>query len=126
MKLNPLSNKQKSLSKSIKEGLPIEQIDGKEEAQPKINLKTTKSKSLSGKKKEDERNAFTVVAIGASAGGLEAITQLLHNLSPTTGMAYIYVQHLSPDHKSMLTSLLSKATTIKVQDVENMDKIEPD
>ena len=33
---------------------------------------------------------FTVVAIGASAGGLEAITQLLQNLSPTTGMAYIW------------------------------------
>jgi len=68
---------------------------------------------------------FTVVAIGASAGGLEAITQLLQNLSPTTGMAYIYVQHLSPDHESILTSLLSKATTMHVQDVENMDKMQP-
>ncbi len=70
-------------------------------------------------------NSFTVVAIGASAGGLEAITQLLQNLSPTTGMAYIYVQHLSPDHKSILPELLSKVTKMKVQDVENMDKMEP-
>jgi len=69
---------------------------------------------------------FTIVAIGASAGGLEAITQLLQNLSPNTGMAYIYVQHLSPNHKSMLTSLLSNVTTMKVQDVENMEKMEPD
>ena len=68
---------------------------------------------------------FTVVAIGASAGGLEAITQLLENLPPTTGMAYIYVQHLSPDHKSMLTPILSKLTTMKVQDIDDMEKIEP-
>jgi two-component system, chemotaxis family, CheB/CheR fusion protein len=69
---------------------------------------------------------FTVVAIGASAGGLEAITQLLQNLSPTTGMAYIYVQHLSPDHKSMLTPILSKVTDMKVQDIDDMEKMEPD
>ena len=69
---------------------------------------------------------FTVVAIGASAGGLEAITQLLQNLSPTTGMAYIYVQHLSPDHKSMLTPILSKVTKMKVQDIDDMEKMEPD
>ncbi len=68
---------------------------------------------------------FTVVAIGASAGGLEAIILLLQNLSPTTGMAFIYVQHLSPDHKSMLTPLLSKATAMTVQDIDNMEKIQP-
>src|SRR5665647_1163276 len=69
---------------------------------------------------------FTVVAIGASAGGLEAITELLQNLSPDTGMAFIYVQHLSPDHKSLLTPLLSKVTKMKVQDIEDMDRMQPD
>ncbi|MES2795879.1 MAG: CheR family methyltransferase [Bacteroidota bacterium] len=69
---------------------------------------------------------FTVVAIGASAGGLEAVTQLLQNLSPSTGMAYIYVQHLSPDHKSLLTPLLSKVTEMKVQDIDDMEMIQPD
>ena len=72
------------------------------------------------------KHPFTVVAVGASAGGLEAITQLLQNLSPTTGMAYIYVQHLSPDHKSMLTPILSKVTTMKVQDIDDMELMEPD
>ena len=70
-------------------------------------------------------HSFTVVAIGASAGGLEAITQLLQNLSPTTGMAFIYVQHLSPDHKSMLTSILSKTTQMQVQDIDDMEKLIP-
>jgi two-component system CheB/CheR fusion protein len=68
---------------------------------------------------------FTVVAIGASAGGLEAISKLLQNLSPNTGMAFIYVQHLSPDHKSMLTSLLSKKTAMKVHEVTDMEKMQP-
>ncbi|WP_395049746.1 CheR family methyltransferase, partial [Flavobacterium sp.] len=72
-----------------------------------------------------EEHPFTVVAIGASAGGLEAITQFLQNLSPNTGMAYIYVQHLSPDHKSMLTPILSKVTPMKVQDIDDMEKMEP-
>lgn len=73
----------------------------------------------------ERNNPFTVVAIGASAGGLEAITQLFKNLSPTTGMAFIYVQHLSPDHKSMLTSILSKTTQMQVQDIDDMEKLIP-
>ena len=75
-------------------------------------------------KKIVKNESFTIVAIGASAGGLEAITLFLQNLSPNTGMAYIFVQHLSPDHKSILTSLLSKETKMKVQEVEDMEKME--
>ena len=76
--------------------------------------------------KEGKENSFPVVAIGASAGGLEAVTQFFQNLSPDTGMAFIYVQHLSPDHKSILTQLLAKTTKMKVQEIEEMDKMEPD
>jgi two-component system CheB/CheR fusion protein len=75
--------------------------------------------------KEAKKNSFTVVAIGASAGGLEAFSLLLKNLPTDTGMAYIYVQHLSPDHKSLLTSILSKITNMKVQEIDNMEKMEP-
>ena len=77
------------------------------------------------KPENNAKNPFTVVAIGASAGGLEAITQLLQNVSPTTGMAFIYVQHLSPDHKSMLSTLLSKTTQMQVQDIDDMEKMIP-
>ncbi|MDP3437829.1 MAG: chemotaxis protein CheB, partial [Bacteroidales bacterium] len=71
-------------------------------------------------------STFPVVAIGASAGGLEAMMELLKYLPSDTGMAFIYVQHLSPDHKSMLTEILSKKTKMKVQEIDDMDKIEPD
>ena len=76
-------------------------------------------------RKRSKKTSFTVVAIGASSGGLEAITKLLQNLSPNTGMAYIFVQHLSPNHKSILTSLLAKETDMIVQEVEDMEKMEP-
>lgn len=68
---------------------------------------------------------FPIVAIGASAGGLEAVTLLLQNLSVTTGMAFIYVQHLSPDYKSILSSILGKLTKMKVQVIDDMEKMEP-
>ena len=75
-----------------------------------MKLTLAKKKTKSPAKKIIKDNTFPVVAIGASAGGLEAVTQLLQNLPPNTGMAFIYVQHLSPDHKSILTSILSKST----------------
>ena len=75
--------------------------------------------------KKTKEKPFTIVAIGASAGGLEAFSLLLKKLPADTGMAYIYVQHLSPDHKSLLTSILSKITKMKVQEIDNMEKMEP-
>jgi two-component system CheB/CheR fusion protein len=89
-------------------------------------MKKTSSKEKLPAKKEVKENTFPVVAIGASAGGLEAMMELLKYLPADTGMAYIYVQHLSPDHKSMLTEILSKKTKMKVQEIDDMDKIQPD
>jgi two-component system, chemotaxis family, CheB/CheR fusion protein len=76
-------------------------------------------------KKEAKENSFKVVAIGASAGGLEAMMELLKFLPANTGMAFIYVQHLSPDHKSLLTEILSKKTKMLVQEIDDMDLIQP-
>jgi two-component system CheB/CheR fusion protein len=100
---------------------PIKKIKAPISAKKILNKKNKATLS-----KQSEVHPFTVVAIGASAGGLEAITQFLKNLPPNTGMAYIYVQHLSPNHESILSSLLSKATKMKVQDVEQLTKMEPD
>ena len=89
-------------------------------------MKATSTKKKSSAKKEVKENSFPVVAIGASAGGLEAMMELLKHLPSETGIAFIYVQHLSPDHKSMLTEILSKKTKMKVQEIDDMDKIQPD
>src|SRR4029450_8468837 len=57
---------------------------------------------------------LTIVGIGASAGGLEAIAELLGALPAATGMAYIVVQHLDPRHESLLSEILTKKTAIPV------------
>ncbi len=89
-------------------------------------MKANTERKKSSPPKEAKENSFSVVAIGASAGGLEAMMELLKYLPANTGMAFIYVQHLSPDHKSMLTEILSGKTKMKVQEIDNMDHIEPD
>lgn len=58
--------------------------------------------------------AFPLVAIGASAGGLEAVSELLSVLPPTSDMAYVLIQHLDPDHPSLLVELLAKKTAMPV------------
>ena len=58
-----------------------------------------------------------VVGIGASAGGLEALQQFLTFLPKDTGMAFVIIQHLSPDHKSLLGEILSKYTAMPIQEV---------
>jgi two-component system, chemotaxis family, CheB/CheR fusion protein len=49
-----------------------------------------------------------VVGIGASAGGLESFTSLLKEIPPDTRMAFVFVQHLSPGHTSMLADILAR------------------
>ncbi|MEX2485276.1 MAG: chemotaxis protein CheB, partial [Brumimicrobium sp.] len=69
---------------------------------------------------------FPVVGIGASAGGLTAFKTLLKAIPEDSGMAYVLVQHLSPDHESMLPEILQKSTSIPVQAISDEIKIEPD
>ena len=69
---------------------------------------------------------FPIVAIGASAGGLEALTLLVENLTPDFGMAYLVVEHLDPNHKSMLVELLSRETTVPIEEAKHGTKVIPD
>jgi PAS domain S-box-containing protein len=68
---------------------------------------------------------FPVVAIGASAGGLEAYTELFKALPPNTGMAFVVVQHLDPSHHSLLADIVSKTTTMPVKEVTSGLKLNP-
>ena len=60
-----------------------------------------------------------VVGVGASAGGLEALERLFRAVPPDTGMAYVVVQHLSPDFKSLMPELLERHTPMPVVAVDN-------
>ena len=65
-----------------------------------------------------------VVGIGASAGGLEALQEFFGHLPTDTQAAYVVVQHLSPDYKSMMSELLSKHTTIPIFEVKDSITLE--
>jgi two-component system CheB/CheR fusion protein len=67
---------------------------------------------------------FPVVGIGASAGGLEAFKKLVAALPAPTGMAFILIQHLDPTHESMMVDLLSRVTSLTVQQATEGTKLE--
>jgi two-component system CheB/CheR fusion protein len=70
-------------------------------------------------------NLFPVVGIGASAGGLDAFKKLLKAIPENSGMAYVLVQHLDPNHESMLPELLQKVTSIPVLEIADDIKVQP-
>jgi len=66
-----------------------------------------------------------IVGIGASAGGLSALEQFFDNIPPNTGMAFVVIQHLSPDFKSLMDDLLSRHTTMPIHRVTNGIQLTP-
>jgi len=69
---------------------------------------------------------FPIVGVGASAGGLEAFTQLLAHLPNNPGMALVFIQHLAPLHESALTGLLARTTRTPVAEVKDGMVVERD
>jgi len=69
---------------------------------------------------------FPIVGIGASAGGLEAFSELLRYLPEKTGMAFVLVQHLDPKHGSALQEILARTTKIPLTEVTQGVAAEPD
>ena len=69
--------------------------------------------------------AYTVVGIGASAGGFEAFGELLNALPDDTGMAFVLVQHLDPRHSSALAGLLGHRTKMPVVEVAHGTVVRP-
>lgn len=72
-----------------------------------------------------QRQPFPIVGIGASAGGLEAFTQLLKHFPADTGMGLVLVQHLDPNHESELTRILARCTTMPTQEATHKLRVEP-
>src|SRR5688572_27115976 len=68
---------------------------------------------------------FPIVGIGASAGGLEAFSQLLAALPEDTGMAYVLVQHLDPHHETRLGDILSKVSRLPIEEARQDAAVKP-
>ena len=71
-------------------------------------------------------SAVRAVGLGASAGGLIVLEQFLAHVRPSSGLAYIVVQHLDPTHKAMLVDLLQRSTAMKVLEATDAMRLEPD
>src|SRR5687767_2574453 len=70
--------------------------------------------------------AFPVVGIGASAGGLEAVTEFVTAMRADSGMAFVFIQHLPPERESMMADILAKKTRMLVQQVEDGMEVQAD
>ena len=107
--------------------LPVDKAEGDD-----INFGEPAGKPLSNitggfiNDEQSEKELCAIVGIGASAGGLEAVTRLLEKLPNDTGMAFVLVQHLDPKHKSALTDIFSKITSMPVSEVEDKTVVKPD
>ena len=95
-------------------------------------MKARQPKSASSPAGEDAASkaaahidSFPVVAIGASAGGLEAYTEFFKALPANTGMAFVVVQHLDPNHRSLLADIISKTAKMPVEEVTSGQKLRP-
>ncbi len=72
-----------------------------------------------------ERNAFPIVALGASAGGLEAFELFFKNMPSDTGLGFVLVSHLDPNHASILTEILQRVTDMPVTEVQDQMSVLP-
>ncbi|WP_170294643.1 chemotaxis protein CheB [Roseospira navarrensis] len=72
-----------------------------------------------------EEGGLVVVGVGASAGGLEALRPFVANLPAQSNMAYVIVQHMAPQYRSMLVQLLSRETSLPIKEIEHGSPLEP-
>src|SRR6476469_6064810 len=88
-------------------------------SQPKAGTKADR------KQQNNQNDLFPVVAIGASAGGLEAFIQLLSNLSIDTGMAFVIIQHMLLNQERVLSVIQALSTLMPVHEVTDELRIVP-
>ncbi|MGM0581263.1 MAG: CheR family methyltransferase [Bacteroidota bacterium] len=71
------------------------------------------------------KNKIPIIGIGASAGGLEPLEIFFNNANHIAGYAYVVIQHLAPNHKSLMDELLARHTSMPIKVIENGMEIEP-
>jgi two-component system, chemotaxis family, CheB/CheR fusion protein len=73
-----------------------------------------------------EEKIVSVVSIGASAGGLEAFSEILRHLPTQTRLAFVFVQHLDPHHSSQLVPILTRETALPIKEATDGELLQPD
>ena len=92
-----------------------------------MNTKKPKSAEPGTKKApvKTDSSRFPIVGIGASAGGLEALEQFFGNMPKDSGMAFVVIQHLDPNHVGIMPELLQRITPMKVFQASDRLKVKP-
>lgn len=105
---------------------------------PGARKSTTKPKRITGRakraakksvetgQKENPSSDFPIIGLGASAGGLKAFTDFLEAMPDKCGMGFVLIQHLDPNHESLMASLLEKHTAMSVCLAEDNMRVAPD
>jgi two-component system CheB/CheR fusion protein len=86
------------------------------------SVETSDSDTLA---KQAPNMPFPIVALGASAGGLEAFEQLFRHMPVTSGLAFVLVPHLDPSHASILTEILQRSTAMPVVEAQDQMAVAP-
>jgi two-component system CheB/CheR fusion protein len=81
--------------------------------------------SKATRQKNASPSTFPIVGIGASAGGLEALEQFFGNMPKDSGMAFVVIQHLDPNHAGIMPELLQRVTQMKVLQATDKLKVKP-
>jgi two-component system CheB/CheR fusion protein len=89
------------------------------------SLKSASSKKNGDGKRLEKRFHFPIIGIGASAGGLETLQRFFSRMSPEANLAFVIIQHLSPNFKSIMASLLAKYTRMTVSEIRDGSTIAP-
>src|SRR6478672_3588825 len=77
------------------------------------------------RKRRDPNEPAAVVGLGASAGGVGPLRQFFSDMDPKSGLAFVVVMHLSPEHESQLASVLQQRTTMPVTQVSGPERVRP-
>ena len=107
--------------------MPRKKTEGvrKDQTTPKLRKAGKPTRRQKDASALETKVVFPIVGIGASAGGLDAFEKFFTNMPPDTGMAFVLVQHLDPTHKSILSELIKRYTSMKVLEVEDGMLVEP-
>ena len=109
-------------------------VKGREMVKKDTSAKEKPQRKKTGTKKDDAlkdeqeaqyKKAFTVVALGGSAGGLEAFETFFRSLPDTLNAAFVVISHLDPKHASMLSELIARFTKMKVNEAQDDIAVEP-
>ena len=119
------TQKKKTAAKKSSKASKADGEEPKKKKQAKEARQKSKGRATSAVKSDTVKKPFPIVGIGASAGGLETLKVFFSSIPSDADIAFVVIQHLSPQHKSIMSSLLGKFTRMPVREIQDGMGISP-